>query len=50
MTDHQIEELQIVWEHINAALYDIAEGTPSDAIDALENCVNRLEPLLGETK
>jgi hypothetical protein len=39
------QSLQIIWEQINAALYDITEGTPSDAIDALQNCIARLEAM-----
>lgn len=39
------QSLQIIWEQINAALFDITEGQPSDAIDALQNCVARLEAM-----
>ena len=39
------QSLQIIWEQINAALFDITEGQPSDAIDALQNCIARLEAM-----
>ncbi len=43
--DQTEQSLQVVWEQINAALFDITEGDPSDAIDPLQNCIARLEAL-----
>lgn len=37
------EILQIIYEQLNAALYDITKGNPADAIDALEDCIKRIE-------
>jgi len=37
---------QIVWEILNAALYDLTEGSKEDAINAIEEAINLLE---GET-
>lgn len=45
LTDQIEQSLQVVWEQINAALFDITEGDPSDAIDPLQNCIARLEAL-----
>jgi hypothetical protein len=43
--DQTEQSLQVVWEQINAALFDITEGDPFDAIDPLQNCIARLEAL-----
>jgi hypothetical protein len=39
-------ELQVIWEQLNGALYDMIEGDPADAVTAIEDCIKRLE-LLG---
>lgn len=44
-----IDTLQIVWEQLNAALFDLEHGEPADAIPAIEDCIKRLEVLgIGE--
>lgn len=35
--------LQVIWEQLNGALFDLTEGDPSDAIPAIEDCIARLE-------
>ena len=35
--------LQVLWEQLNGALFDLTEGDPSDAIPAIEDCIARLE-------
>lgn len=40
------QELQVIWEQLNGALYDIQQGDPKDAEPAIEDCIARLE-LLG---
>lgn len=39
------EELQAIWETLNGVLYDITDGDPDDAVEAVEYCINRLEEL-----
>jgi hypothetical protein len=39
-------ELQVIWEQLNGALYDLTAGNPKDAIETVEDCIKRLE-LLG---
>ena len=41
----KLQSLQVIFEQINGALYDVTEGNPSDAIDALQNCVARLSAM-----
>jgi hypothetical protein len=41
----QVDDLQVVWEQLNAVLYDLTQGTPSDAVEAVEDCIARLESL-----
>ncbi len=44
------QNLQVVWEQLNGALYDLEHGDPADAIPAIEDCIKRLEALgVGET-
>lgn len=38
---------QVVWEILNAALYDLTKGTPADGIAAIEEAIQLLE---GEEK
>ena len=38
---------QLVWEILNAALYDLTKGNPNDGIAAIEEAINLLE---GESK
>jgi hypothetical protein len=39
MTTDHAATLQIIYEQLAAALYDITEGDPTDAIPALEDCL-----------
>ena len=39
------QDLQVIWEQLNGALYDLEHGTPADAIPAIEDCIKRLEAL-----
>jgi hypothetical protein len=42
-------QIQIMYEQLNGVLYDLTMGDPEDAIEAVENCLRRLE-LLGANK
>jgi hypothetical protein len=42
MTTDHAASLQTIYEQLVAALYDITEGNPADAIPALEDCIDRL--------
>lgn len=37
------QQNQLVWEILNAALYDLTKGDPKDAIEAIEEVINLLE-------
>jgi hypothetical protein len=37
------EQIQVVWETLNGVMYDLTEGNPNDAIDAVAECIRRLE-------
>jgi len=37
------DTIQIVWETLNAALYDMTEGDPADAVKAIEEAIQLLE-------
>ena len=37
------DTIQIVWETLNAALYDLTEGDPADAVKAIEEAIQLLE-------
>ena len=39
------DQLQVIWEQLNGVLYDLEQGTPADAIEAVEDCIQRLEAL-----
>ena len=41
----ETKDLQVIWEQLNAVLYDLTEGIPSDAVEAVEDCITRLEAL-----
>jgi len=41
-------DLQVIWEQLNAVLYDITEGEPADAVEAVEDCIQRLEEMLND--
>ena len=43
MDEKTLNSLQVVWEQLNSALYDLTEGNPKDAQDAIEDCIIRLE-------
>lgn len=38
-----LQAIQIVWEQLAGALYDLEHGNPKDAIPAIEDCIARLE-------
>lgn len=35
--------IQIVWETLNGVLYDLTEGDPADAVEAVEDMIAMLE-------
>ena len=41
-----LDDLQVVWEQLNGVLYDLTKGAPIDAIEAVEDCIGRLESIL----
>lgn len=45
MTAEQKAALQVIWETLNGALYDLTEGDMGDAIPAVEDCIERLEAM-----
>lgn len=44
-TQKNNDTLQVIWEQLNSVLYDLEHGKPSDAIEAVEDCIKRLEAL-----
>lgn len=38
-------DLQTVWEQLNGVLFDLTQGNPADATEAVEDCIARLEAL-----
>lgn len=45
MAQEQAQSLQVVWEQLNAVLYDITEGNAADAVHAVEDSIKRLEDI-----
>ena len=45
MNDETKATLQVIWETLNGALYDLTEGDMGDAIPAVEYCIERLEAI-----
>lgn len=45
MNDETKAALQVIWEQLNGALYDITEGASTDAVPTILDCINRLEQL-----
>ena len=39
------DHLQVIWEQLNGALYDLTDGDPADAVPAIQDCIDRLESL-----
>ena len=39
-------DLQVIWEQLNAILFDLTKGDPGDAIGAVEDCIKRLENMI----
>ena len=39
------DRLQTVWEVLNAAMFDLTEGDPNDAIGAIQECIDTLESM-----
>lgn len=49
MNEETKDTLQVIWEQLNGALFDLTEGEPTDAVPAIEDCLDRLEKLgIGE--
>jgi hypothetical protein len=46
MKDDERAALQIIWEQLNGALYDLEQGDPADAIPAIEDCIDKLERIV----
>ena len=42
---NEANTLQTVWEQLNGILYDLTEGDPADAVEAVEDCIKRLEEM-----
>ena len=49
MTPDNLASLQVVWEQLNASLYDVEQGDPRDAVPALEDCIQILEKIICTT-
>jgi hypothetical protein len=45
MTQETKDALQVIWEQLNGALFDLTEGAPEDAVPAIEDCIERLEAM-----
>ena len=45
IAQEQAKSLQVVWEQLNAVLYDITEGNAADAVQAVEDSIKRLEDM-----
>ena len=43
MTDIKAKTAQVVWEILNAALYDLEEGNKEDGINAVAEAIRLLE-------
>ena len=43
MTDIKAKTAQVVWEILNAALYDLEEGNKEDGINAVAEAIQLLE-------
>jgi len=43
MTDTTQDTIQIVWETLNAALYDLTEGDREDGLNAIAEAIALLE-------
>ena len=45
MNDEIKAALNVIWEQLNGAIFDLTEGHAPDALPAIEDCVARLEAL-----
>lgn len=45
MTRNEDAELQVIWQQLNGTLYELTEGNPKDAVEAVEDCIKRLESM-----
>lgn len=45
MNDEHKATLQVIWETLNGALYDLTEGDMGDAIPSVQYCIERLEAM-----
>jgi len=43
MNNEVMGDIQVVWEQLNGILYDLTEGNPADAVESVEDCIERLE-------
>lgn len=41
--DNLSATLQVIWEQLNGALYDLTQEDYDDAQEAIQDCINRLE-------
>lgn len=39
------QALNLIWEILNAAHYDLTKGNPADAIAAIEECIEKIEEI-----
>lgn len=44
-TDSKSTALQVIWEQLNGALYDLENDDPVGAMLAVEDCIKRLEDI-----
>lgn len=45
MTDEQKANLQVVWEQLNGAVYDLERYEVLDGVNTIEDCIARLEAM-----
>ena len=50
MNDNLKSTLQTVWEVLNAAVYDLTEGDPADALGAVEESRDLIEQWIDTDK
>jgi hypothetical protein len=45
-----MDDVQIVWEQLNGILHDITNGNPADAVESVEDCIERMEKWIDKTE
>lgn len=45
MTEEQKAALQVIWETLNDALYELTEGDMGDAIPSVQYCIKQLKAM-----